>query len=82
VTEAGALLNDGELMSLPMEPGDIELGNESLAVQRRLRAGVVLTVRLSAEEADQPQTVADEFGITLSRAGHTTIKKYLSDSPT
>ena len=54
-------------MNESMGPDDIELGDEVIEVERRERAGVVVSVRLSAEEADRLQRMAEDRKTTLSR---------------
>ncbi len=59
-------------------PDDIELGDEPIDVERRPRAGVVVSVRLTAEEADRLQTIADGHNTTLSRVAREAIERYLA----
>ena len=62
-----------------MGPDDIELGDEAIEVERRERAGVVVSVRLSAEEADRLQSIAEDRKTTLSRVAREVIAAYLAD---
>lgn len=55
---------------------DYELG-EAVEVERRPRAGVVISVRLSQDEADQLQELAQQRGTTLSRVAREAITAYL-----
>ena len=43
-----------------IEPGDIELGDEITDVEVRRPVGLVISVRLSAEEADQLERMPRE----------------------
>jgi predicted transcriptional regulator len=61
-----------------MGPDDIELGEEAIEVERKPRAGVVVSVRLSAEEADRLQDIADKRGVTLSRVAREALSGYLT----
>jgi predicted transcriptional regulator len=61
-----------------MGPDDIELGDDVIEVEKRPRAGVVLSVRLSAEEADQLQDIADRRGVSLSRVAREAVSGYLA----
>ena len=64
-----------------MGPDDIELGDEVLEVDRKPRAGVVVSVRLSAEEADQLQSIAESRQTTLSRVAREALASYLARGP-
>ena len=61
-----------------MGPEDIELGDELIEVERRPRAGVVVSVRLSADEADRLQRLADERKTTLSHVAQEALSAYLA----
>jgi hypothetical protein len=61
-----------------MDRSDIELGNTPLEVRRRGRAGVVLSVRISADEAEQLQRRADERGVSVSEIAREAVTHYLS----
>src|SRR5713101_5745245 len=61
-----------------MEPKDIELGDELIEVERRPRSGVVISVRLSPDEADQLQAKAQARRTTLSSVAREAITSYLS----
>lgn len=65
-------------MSEPLGPDDIELGDEAIEVERRERAGVVVSVRLSAEEADRLQDIAEGRKTTLARVAREAIELYLA----
>ena len=60
-----------------MGPEDIELGDEVIEVERRPRAGVVVSVRLSADEADQLQRLAEERKTTLSHVAQEALSAFL-----
>jgi predicted transcriptional regulator len=64
-----------------MGPDDIELGDEVIEVERKPRAGVVLSVRLSAEEADQLQAIAEKRRTTLSRVAREALAGYIARGP-
>jgi predicted DNA-binding ribbon-helix-helix protein len=60
-------------------PDNIELGDEAIEVERRERAGVVVSIRLSADEADQLQDIAESRKTTLSRVVREVIASYLAN---
>jgi hypothetical protein len=66
---------------IAMDPEEIELNDEVVEVERRPRAGVVVSVRLSADEADELQRVAERRGTTLSRVAREAITGYLAHGP-
>ncbi len=47
-------------------PHDIELGDEAVDVERPGRAGLVVSIRLSPEEADQLERLADQRRMAIS----------------
>lgn len=49
------------------EREEFELGDEAIEVERARRSGIVLSVRLSADEAEQVQRLALERGMSLSQ---------------
>lgn len=58
-------------------PEDIALGDNPSAVERKpARGGVVVWVRLSADEADQLQTIAEKRQTTISRIAREAITGY------
>ncbi len=59
------------------ERTDFEVGDEPVQVERRARAGVVVSVRLSAEEADELQRLAEARDTTVSRIAREAIVGYL-----
>jgi hypothetical protein len=61
-----------------MGPDDIELGEEPIHVERRPRSGVVISARLSSDEADRLQAVAALRGVTLSQIAREAITTFLS----
>jgi hypothetical protein len=63
-----------------MERSDIELG-DAIEVKRRPRAGVVLSVRITSEEADRLQRIADERGSTVSEVARDAVSHFLTASP-
>jgi hypothetical protein len=64
-----------------MGPDDIELGDDVIEVERKPRAGVVVSVRLSAEEADQLQRIAERRQTTLSRVAREALTGYIEHGP-
>lgn len=78
-TESGAqpVKHDVKDKKIMVEREDFAVGDEQLQVDRRARAGVVLSVRLSAEEADRLQDLANARGMTLSRIGREAIAMFL-----
>jgi hypothetical protein len=64
-----------------MGPDDIELGDEVIEVERKPRAGVVVSVRLSADEADQLQNIAEQRETTLSKVAREAVAAYLTHGP-
>ena len=52
---------------------DFELGDEPVEVERRLRADVVISVRLSRDEADRLQAAARRANKTLSQTAREAI---------
>jgi hypothetical protein len=56
-----------------------EAGDEPVEVERRARAGVVVSVRLTPDEADRLQELAAERNTTLSRLGREAIVRLLDD---
>ena len=61
-----------------MEPDDIELGDEPIEVERRPRAGLVISVRLSPDEADEIEGIAEERKITVSQVARDAIISFLT----
>ena len=59
-------MNDEILRYERIEPGDIELGDEITDVEVRRPAGLVVSVRLSAEEADQLERIAERAGKSVT----------------
>lgn len=55
-----------------------ELGDEPVAVERRERAGVVISVRLSRDEADRLHEAARRANKTLSQTAREAIVSSLS----
>jgi predicted transcriptional regulator len=64
-----------------MGPEDIELGEGTVRVERRPKAGVVVSVRLAPEEADQLEEIAERRGVPLSRVAREAIVTYLTRGP-
>lgn len=64
-----------------MERQDIELGDEPVQVGRKRRAGVVVSVRLSADEAERLMQLAEERKVSLSQVAREAITTYLLHGP-
>lgn len=64
-----------------MRRDEIELGDEVIEVERRPRAGVVVSVRLSPEEADRLQGLAEQRKATLSQVAREALTSYLNRGP-
>lgn len=62
---------------MTVDRNDIELTNEVVEVERRPRSGVVVSVRLSPEEADELQNIAEARHLTLSQVTREAIRFYL-----
>jgi predicted transcriptional regulator len=62
-----------------MEPEDLELGAEPIDVERRTRSGVVVSVRLSADEADLLQAIAQSHHVTLTDVAREAIIAYIQN---
>jgi predicted DNA-binding ribbon-helix-helix protein len=56
----------GSRMERIAGPDDIELGDEAVAVEQPRRAGLVVSIRLSPEEADQLERLADQRRMAIS----------------
>lgn len=56
---------------------DVELGEEPVEVERRARAGVVVSVRLSADEAERVFRLAEVRGTTVSSLAREAVARYL-----
>lgn len=59
-----------------MGPEDVELDDEVIQVDRPKRSGVVVSVRLSADEADELERKAQARGTTISRVAREAITRY------
>ncbi len=62
-----------------MNHSDYELGDQPIEVERRPRSGVVISVRLSAEEADLLSDVAEANGKTVSQVTREALTRYLRE---
>ena len=56
---------------------DFEIGDEPVEVERKPRGGVVISVRLSAEEADRFQEIAEQGHLTVSQVVRQALGAYL-----
>ena len=61
-----------------MSPEDIELGEDMIEAERMSRAGVVIAVHLSADEADRLQRLAEERKTTLSQVAQEALSAFLA----
>ncbi len=59
-----------------MDHSDIELGTPIRNVERRSRSGVLLSVRLTSEEAEHLERVANARHTTLSQTARDAIEAY------
>jgi hypothetical protein len=62
-------------------PDDIELGDDAVAVERKRRAGLIVSIRLSPEEADQLERMADARHMSLSALAKEMVAQSLGASP-
>lgn len=62
---------------MSVDRDQFEAGDEPIEVERRARAAVVVSIRLSAEEADRLQELAAQRNTTLSRLGREAIVQLL-----
>lgn len=60
---------------------DFEIGTEPIEVERKPRAGVVISVRLSPDEAEQFQKIAEERGMTVSQIARQALGAFLHATP-
>jgi hypothetical protein len=67
-------MNDEKLRYERIEPGDIELGDEITDVEVRRPVGLVIAVRLSAEEADQLEQIAEKAGKSMMEVAHEAVQ--------
>jgi hypothetical protein len=61
-----------------IEPGDIELGDEITEVEVRRPVGLVISVRLSAEEADQLERIAERAGKSVTEVAREAIQAVIA----
>src|SRR5207245_10371041 len=61
-----------------MDSAEFDLEAEPLRVKRPSRAGAVVSVRLSPDEADRLQDAADARGVTLSRVVREAVSAFLT----
>ncbi|MGI8550762.1 MAG: hypothetical protein ACR2PL_08250 [Dehalococcoidia bacterium] len=59
---------------------DYELGGAIIEVERPARAGIVISVRLTPEEADTLQAIADARGLGLVQAARELLTAFLGAS--
>ena len=60
---------------------DFEIGDGPIEVERKPRAGVAISVRLSPDEADRLQQLAEERGITISQLVRQALGAFLRGQP-
>lgn len=58
---------------------DFAIGDEPVEVERKPRAGVVISVRLFAEEADRLQEIAEQGHLTVSQVVRQALGAYLRE---
>ena len=56
---------------------DFEAGDEQIEVERRPRAGAVLSIRLSGDEVERLQQLARDRGVSLSRLGREALTAFI-----
>jgi hypothetical protein len=64
-----------------MGPEDIELGDEPVEVERRSPPGVVISVRLSPDEAKKIRAIAAMRNAPISTIAREAITTYLTNGP-
>jgi len=60
-----------------MEPQDFQMGSRPIKVDRQSRAGAVVSVRLTEEEIERLEEVADSQHATISRLAREAIRLFL-----
>ncbi len=65
-----------------MHRTDFEIGEEITDVRRAPRSGVVISVRLSAEEADRLHDIAESTDRTVSQVAREALSGYLRSART
>lgn len=60
-----------------MNRKNLQTGDESVEVQRQVRAGIVISVRLSPEEADSLHDLAESSDKTLSQIAKEALMAHL-----
>jgi predicted transcriptional regulator len=61
-------------------PDDIELGDEALEVERSPRPGLVVSIRLTADEADELERVAARRRSTVTGLAREALRQYLAQA--
>ena len=62
-------------------PGDVELGDEAVAVERPHRAGLVVAIRLSPDEAGLLERLADQRRMSISALAKQMVTASLESAP-
>lgn len=65
-----------------VESQDFAIGDDPIDVERRPRAGAVLSIRLSGDEVERLQQLARARGVSLSRLGREAIVAFLESGGT
>jgi hypothetical protein len=71
-------MDDETLHYERIEPGDIELGEEITNVEVRRPVGLVISVRLSAEEADQLERIAERAGKSVTDVAREAVQAVIA----
>jgi Ribbon-helix-helix protein, copG family len=71
-------MNNEKLRYERIEPGDIELGDEITEVEVRSPVGLVISVRLSAEEADQLEQIAEKAGKSVTEVAREAVQAVIA----
>jgi predicted N-acetyltransferase YhbS len=71
-------MNNEMLRYERIEPSDIELGDEITDVEVRRPVGLVIAVRLSAEEADQLERIAEKAGKSVTEVAREAVQAVIA----
>jgi hypothetical protein len=71
-------MNNENLRYERIEPGDIELGDEITDVEVKRPVGLVISVRLSAEEADQLERIAERAGKSVTDVAREAVQAVIA----
>ncbi len=71
-------MDDAKMRYERIEPGDIELGDEITDIEVRRPVGLVISVRLSAEEADQLERIAERAGKSVTDVAREAVRAVIA----